>query len=334
MSSKNIKIFINYFVGPVLFIWLAFSIYHQIIQQKNLYATWQNITVSFGMNEWLILATSALLMLINWGIEAYKWKLLVKGIENISFTKAFRAVFTGQALAFGTFNGVGDFVGRGIYMNAGNRVRSLSMTMVGSLSQTIATIAFGITGLFYLRFFFPARINLFSGLSTFWVDGLLYVLAIITISFFVLYFNLSFITKLVEKIPFVSKYVYFIQKVEDFHRKELTTILNLSFIRYIIFILQYLLLLHIFKVNANLWHEVWLISIMFLMLTIVPTMALAELGLRGKLSIALLGLISTNTIGIIFTSAGIWIINKVIPALAGSLFILGIKFFKKETNHS
>lgn len=334
MSSKNIKIFINYFVGPVLFVWLAFSIYHQIIQQKNLYATWQNITVSFGMNEWIMLTTSAFLMLINWGIEAYKWQLLVKGIESISFAKAFRAVFTGQALAFGTFNGVGDFVGRGIYMNAGNRIRSVSMTMVGSLSQTIATIAFGTIGLFYLRFFFPARINLFSGLSTFWVDGLLYILAIITILFFVLYFNLSFVTKLVEKIPFVSKYVYFIQKVEDFHRKELTTILNLSFIRYIIFILQYLLLLHIFKVNANLWHEVWLISIMFLMLTIVPTMALAELGLRGKLSIALLGLISTNTIGIIFTSAGIWIINKVIPALAGSLFILGIKFFKKETNHS
>lgn len=137
---------------------------------------------------------------------------------------------------------------------------------------------------------------------------------------------------MVEKIPFVSKYVYFIDKVKYFHRKELTRILNLSIARYIIFIVQYLLLLHVFKINANLWHEVWLISIMFLMLTIVPTIALAELGLRGKLSIALLGLISANTIGIILTSAGIWLVNKVVPALAGSLFILGIKLFKKETN--
>ena len=328
------KIFINYFVGPILFVWLAFSIYHQIIQQKDLYATWKNITVSFGINQWLIIAASVFLMPINWGLEAYKWKLLVKGIEDISFAKAFRAVFTGQALAFGTFNGIGDFVGRSIYMNEGNRIRSVSVTMVGSLSQTIATIVFGTSGLFYLRFFFPSKINLFSGLSLFWVDGLLYILLIVTILTFVLYFNLPLVTKLVEKIPFVSRYVYFIQKVEDFHWKELTTILNLSVARYIIFILQYLLLLHIFKVNGNLWHEVWLISIMFLMLTIVPTMALAELGLRGKLSIQLLGLISNNTIGIVFTSAGIWIVNKVIPALAGSLFILGIKLFKKETNNS
>jgi hypothetical protein len=334
MSAKSIKIFINYIIGTVLFVWLSFSIYHQILQQKDLYPTWKNITASFNINEWLMVAASVFLMLMNWGLEAYKWQLLVKGIEKVSFAKAFRAVFTGQALAFGTFNGVGDFVGRGMYMNAGNRIRSVAVTMVGSLSQTIATIAFGMIGLFYLRFFFPERINLLSGLSSFWMDGLLYILAIITIFIFIVYFNLSFVTKLVEKIPFVSKYVYFIQNVEDFHRKELTTILNFSFVRYIIFILQYLLLLHVFKVNANWWHEVWLISIMFLMLTIVPSMALAELGLRGKLSIALLGLISDNIIGIVFTSAGIWVVNKVIPALAGSLFILGIKFFKKESNHS
>ena len=34
--GKNIKIFINYFLGPLLFVWLAFSIYKQILRQPQL----------------------------------------------------------------------------------------------------------------------------------------------------------------------------------------------------------------------------------------------------------------------------------------------------------
>ncbi|ULT45752.1 hypothetical protein KRR40_22505 [Niabella defluvii] len=34
--NKNIKIFINYFLGPVLFIWLAWSIYNQVSNQNGL----------------------------------------------------------------------------------------------------------------------------------------------------------------------------------------------------------------------------------------------------------------------------------------------------------
>ena len=64
-------------------------------------------------------------------------------------------------------------------------------------------------------------------------------------------------------------------------------------------------------------------------MAIVPTVALAELGVRGQVSIALFGLFSTNTIGIIAAVSGIWLINLIIPALAGSLLILGIKIFRK-----
>jgi hypothetical protein len=69
---------------------------------------------------------------------------------------------------------------------------------------------------------------------------------------------------------------------------------------------------------------------MFLALAIIPTIALAELGVRGKLSIFLFGMFSTNTLGIVLTASTIWLINLVVPALAGSLFILGIKIFRNK----
>ena len=72
----------------------------------------------------------------------------------------------------------------------------------------------------------------------------------------------------------------------------------------------------------------WTISILFLMLAIVPSFAVADLGIRGKLSTGLLSFYSSNTLGIIGATFGIWFINLFIPALLGSLFILSIKFLK------
>ena len=117
--------------------------------------------------------------------------------------------------------------------------------------------------------------------------------------------------------------------MEEIGYKELTGILVLSLIRYAVFVLQYLLLLKVFKVDALLWQSASMVTVLFLLLTIIPTVTLAELGIRGELSIQLFGLISSNIVGILFSATGIWFINRVIPALAGSLFILGIRLFKK-----
>ena len=74
----------------------------------------------------------------------------------------------------------------------------------------------------------------------------------------------------------------------------------------------------------------WVISILFLVLAIVPSFAIADLGIRGKFSTELLSIYSVNTVGILGTTFGIWFINLFIPALAGSVFILGIKIFKNK----
>jgi hypothetical protein len=329
MLNKRFKIFINYFLGPVLFIWLTIAIYHQIQYQKNFYATWRNTFQTFSVKEWIKLYVVILLMFINWGIEARKWQIQISSIEHVSFFRSFRAVFSGLAFGFGTLNGVGEYAGRALYMQEGNRLRSIAVTMVGSLSQLIVTFVMGLIGLFYLRYFFSQQQNILHGLSVFWFDALICAVCIFAVALIALYFSLSWVTKVVEKIPFVSRFAFFIEKVEDLGGKELTRILYLSFIRYFVFVMQYLLLLQIFKVDVSFLQAGWLVCILFLVLTIVPTITLAELGIRGELSIQLFGLISSNTIGIIFTASGIWFINRVIPALAGSLFILGVRLFKK-----
>ncbi|MBX2932417.1 MAG: flippase-like domain-containing protein [Chitinophagaceae bacterium] len=294
-----------------------------------MHQAWQIIVDSYSTTaSWKLYAVVAL-MFVNWGIEAKKWQILVAGIQKIAFFRAFRAIFTGQAVALNTFNGIGEYVGRVVYLKDGNRLRAIALSIVGSLSQLIITLVMGLIGLVYVRLNILDEAHHLQGLSKFWLDAMMYSLSFLTVIFLFIYFQMSWLTKLMEKIPFVAKYSFYIQKLEDFHYKELTKILLLSFFRYVVFVVQYLLLLQLFQVEASIIQLAWVVCVLFLVLAVVPSIPVAELGLRGEVSRQLFGLLSANILGIIFTAAIIWVINRVIPAIAGSLFILGVKLFKK-----
>lgn len=320
---------LNYIVGPLLFIVLTYAIYRRIQNQDNLKNSWQVIKQSFlGPQQWKIWIVMVL-SLVNWGIEARKWQVLMQPVQEISLFKAFKAVLSGLAMSLFVPNRVGEYVGRILYMDEGNRLRSIALTLVGSVSQLIVTMVAGIGGLIYMRLYILNGGVQLQGLSAFWFDGMLYAIIVGTLLLLLVYYKLSRITAIIERIPFVSKYSFFIQKVETFHWRELTRVLSLSVSRFAVFTFQYLLLMQVFEVHINIIDGWWLICVMFLVLAIVPSVPIAELGVRGNASLQLFGLLSTNTIGIIATAAGIWGINLILPSLAGSLFILSIKLFRK-----
>ncbi|WP_374166426.1 hypothetical protein [Arcticibacter sp. MXS-1] len=59
-----------------------------------------------------VLGIIFLLMLVNWILEAMKWKFLVKRIETISLWKAVESVFCGLTWAIFTPNRIGEYGGR------------------------------------------------------------------------------------------------------------------------------------------------------------------------------------------------------------------------------
>jgi hypothetical protein len=330
LLKKGTKIFLNYIIGPIIFIWLITTIYHQVTNQKDFNNSWQQILQSiYGPQAWKFYLV-IFLMLFNWGFEARKWQLLIKPIETVSFFTAFKAVLSGLALSLNIPNRLGEYIGRMAFMHEGNRLRSIALTIVGSISQVIITMVIGILGLIYMRFYILDETHKLEGLSILWLNGLLYALSSTTIIIILIYYRISFLIQIVEKIPFFNKYIFFVKNLEEFHWKELTNILFLSGLRYLVFVMQYLLLLQVFNVNIETLNAISAISVLFLVLAIIPTIPIAELGVRGEAGIQLFGLLSVNKIGIIATAAGIWVINLIIPALAGSLFILSIKLFRNK----
>jgi len=187
-------------------------------------------------------------MIINWAIEARKWQILVRAVQHVSFYTAAKAVLSGVSLSLVIPNGFGDYAGRAVYMDEGKRLRSLSVTFAGGTSQLVVTLIAGVVALVYLKNY-VWNMEALRGLSVFWINSMITMIAIGSVCMLFIYYKLSLITRLAEKIPFVYKYKYLIEGLESFHRKELTRILCLSVVRYIVFVVQYLLMLHIFSVN-------------------------------------------------------------------------------------
>ncbi|WP_346266782.1 lysylphosphatidylglycerol synthase domain-containing protein [Panacibacter microcysteis] len=317
-------------LGPLLFVVLAFSIYYKVRNQASLQEAKDLLSGALSNDNIPVIILLLTLVAINWGIEARKWHVLVKRIQPVNYFTAYKAVLSGVSLSLFVPNGIGDYAGRLVYMNEGNRLKSITLTLVGSMAQLIVTLSAGLAGLLYLKNGSWANLEQFKGLSVFLVNGIIFMIAAGSLLLLVIFFKLNWLTIMFEKIPFVHKYRFMVEYLETISRKDLTRILSLSAGRYCIFIVQYIAMLHIFSVQLGTADAIATIAVLFLVLAILPTIPVADLGMRGEAGLQLFGLLSLNKLGIIATTAGIWLINLILPAVAGSLFILGIKLFRNR----
>lgn len=326
--NKNTKIFINYFLGPLLFVWLSWSIYRQIKSQSGLEQAWESIRASLGSTKLFYFVAVVLLMVVNWSIEAIKWRISIREIQRVSFFKALQAVLSGVSFAVSTPNRMGEYLGRVLYMNEGSRLKTISITIVGSISQLIITLCMGFWGLLLLK----SKILSQGLIAEMWMNVIIYgvLAAIVFLTLF--YFRLSWLVKWVDRLPGSQRFAYLVKALEDFNATLLLKLLSLSLLRFAVFIVQYYMLFSLFGVAVFWWQAFWTVSVSFLVMAVIPTIAIAELAQRGKILIAIVSLYTANELGITLATASIWFINLIIPAIIGSILILRIKKIMKGNN--
>lgn len=328
--NKNIKIFLNYFLAPLLFVWLVFSIYRQITAQENLEASWLHIKTSFQSPKIINLLVVILLMIVNWGIEAKKWQYSVASIYQLPFVQAFKAILSGVSFSVTMPNRIGEYLGRIAYMPEGNRLKTISVTLVGSISQLFVTVLCGTIGFLFLKNQLIQHQIISEIFYRFAITG--FFIAIIFLT--VIYFRISFIENLFERWIKNSPYLYLIESLRSFNVQLLFRLLLLSFLRYLVFLIQYYLLFSLFNIELPVTIIFGVVSVLFLILAVVPSIALVEIGLRGEVSLQLMVMFTNNTLGVGLTSASIWFINLVLPAIVGSVLFLGIKVFKRKNERN
>jgi hypothetical protein len=260
----------------------------------------------------LLLAVTFCLMTCNWGFEAYKWTLLVRKFQPISFFNSIKAVLAGTTVSLWVPNRSGEYLGRVLFVKPENRIKGVLATLVGSLGQLVVTLVLGIIGLLiYTRPILPYLLWL-GELAL----GLLCMLLIL-----VAYFNLPRVRKLLPKTRWAKSFRKYMALYKRYHSQDLAVMLVLSFTRYAIFTTQFYLLLKVFGIDLPLIYAAPTIVLMFFIQTVIPSNGISELSLRGLVT-ALFIPYTANLLGVAAATYSLWFINLLAPGLAGLFMLL------------
>jgi hypothetical protein len=294
--------------------WLVYDKFWSIEK----FAFWKSTNLS-QHSELIVLCL--LLSPINWLLETMKWKLLITPIQKLSWQQLAESIMSGITLGILTPARLGEYGGRLIYINEGNRSQALFAHFTGSLAQNIAI--FGVGGIGAVIYFY--RFVFYNEIITASILGFTSVFIIALLLLFLrndwlsnLVFNLSWVK---IKIGNLSSLIY--------EQKDLLKVLFLSFIRHGIYMSQYVILMYIFDINISLLNAYASVGLIYLLqssLALPPALGLVA---RSELAIIVLKLFEPNTAKLLSIPLLLWIVNLLIPAIMGMFVILGTNFVKK-----
>lgn len=321
---KNIKLLLNYVVGPLLIPILGYSIYEKLFSKPFSGQAFQELYLGLNGTSVLQLLFLMLLMALNWGIEAWKWKISMASHKPVSYVEAFKGVLAGTSFGFFTPNRVGEYMGRVVVLQPGNRASSLSLTLVCSMSQLLVTLVAGLAGLFFIH-------NSSRPISTgFHLTGQVLHYASLTaiVLLLLLYASIRKWSEWLIGRSWFYRISPYAKALESVQTKMLFQVLFLSILRYLVFIIQYGLAFRIFKISLSPEQLFGSVSVVFLVVALVPSLAqLFELGIRWEASMEIVGLFTPNLAAVFSASFTIWVVNLVFPALLGMFFLWKIRVF-------
>jgi uncharacterized protein (TIRG00374 family) len=337
MSKTKLYKVLDIFIKITIIVVSYLIIYKELFNNGNYRTAFDSFAEILRLpNTYLILIPVFFMMFINWGLEAFKWKKLVNKFEDISFVDSFKAILAGTTISSVFPNRAGEFIGRVFVLKKENIIKGSLVTFIGNISQLLITVILGLISLFIFSLLY---INFIKSLSIILI--ILLFLSIIGAVYLLLflYFKIDFVEKIAKKLfkkrfPKQSKYF---DVFRQYNTQELLNILLVSLARYLVFSVQFYLCFLLFGVKMNIFEGLMIIAVIYLIITVIPTVALSELGVRGSVSLFIFAYYLPHVgpfyefmnISIVAASAMIWLINLIIPALAGSYFIIKFKIVKK-----
>jgi hypothetical protein len=300
-------------IGLLLFLLCSYAIYKQVLSNDNsmqYQSILHQLIFQIPFYQWCVLL---LLMAFNFLIESFKWSMVVSSNNtetsnnSISFSKAVKGVLVGQTFAFFTPNRIGEYAGRTLFLEEGKKLMGVSQLAWASYAQLLITIIVGSIAL-------ALNIGHYH-----WINGSLLLGARIVLPFIILLSLGLFFYKYTwsGKLSFLN-----ILQIKTGLKINL---LAVSLIRYFIFIIQYAWAAYMLQMNIDFISIAFSVSILFLFLSILPTISITELVVRGQLLLLILAPFYQDKMIIISLSSIIWGVNFLLPSMIGAILLLGYK---------
>jgi len=252
-----------------------------------------------------------LLAVLNWFFEILKWQTLVSTVQKINFRTAMRQSLSALTVSLATPNRIGDYGAKAVFFEKSKRKKVLFLNLIGNTAQLMVTTVFGIVGLIYLLINYeidPA------------IGKIIIFLAVILVGILGVYIfrkktllikGLSF-TKIWNKFKCMSAIIKL-------------NVLAFSILRYLIFGSLFYILLRFFGATIIFDKAIFLIFAMYLLVSIIPTFFIFDVVVRGGVAVWLFAFVGTNEIPVLCTVLSMWLLNFLLPAVLGSIYVVTFK---------
>ena len=321
---RRARPFVEKLLKLLIVLALAYILYEQVWSRKDVEELWRTFLESLTWTRAVYFAAAVLLIPFNWAFETLKWKNLIKTIEHLSFWRAYQAVLAGVTFSVFTPNRIGEYAGRILFVKAENNWKAVVATLVGSFSQLLVLLSMGLLGLLFF-----AGQRLAMEWYVLWSILFFGILGIALMLF--CFYNIDLVVTIAKRFPFADylrNYVKHLAVLRNYTTETLSRVLIYSFLRYLTYSLQYYLMLLYFGIEVPLLAGMASIASIFLLQTSIPLPPIMGLLMRGDIAIYVWGPFCENEISILAATFSLWLINMILPAMLGTIFIINTNLLK------
>ncbi len=270
---------------------------------------------------WLLLCLAA--MPVNWLLDAWKWKLLVGKSAPMSWQTALRTVLSGIPLALVTPQRLGEYMGRILHADKGQRAQYLQGHIISNLSQLAVLLGGGLLALSY-RF---EALN--SDIPTWLLSCLLAGLSILILVVLTVLFKPGVIRRMRSRTGWLKKLGVQLPETDLPQQRVLVQVHIISALRYLLYLSQFTMVLWFLGIEEPFIATSCTVALIFLVQTGVPIPALFSFIIRGEIAMRIWQLFEDPRPEILVASYLLWCINLLIPGLIGYIVLLRLDILKK-----
>ncbi|MEW4923835.1 lysylphosphatidylglycerol synthase domain-containing protein [Algibacter sp. 2305UL17-15] len=253
----------------------------------------------------------------NWFLEILKWQNLVFPIKKITFKNALKQSLGALSASLFTPNRIGEYGAKAIYFTSNYRKRIVGVNLLSNLLQMSVTVILGVIGFYFFINEYDVDINYYKLARL-----LLIILAVIAMATFgikkskfkIKGFSIEKLKKFLTNYPKNKLYLGFI----------------LSLLRYVVFSFQFFVLLQIFSIDISYINAMMVITSMYLLASIIPSIFIFDIVIKGSVAVFLFSYLNINELIILTIITIMWLLNFVFPSIFGSYYVLNFKLPKNE----
>ena len=282
------------------------------------------IATAVAEAEYGYLAAAMLLLPLNAFLEGAAWRrVLTAAVPGAPWRKVYGAVFSGYALGLFTPARAGEFAGRALYFEQGDRWAIAATVFVQRLLDMLAAVGCGTAALAW-------------ALSAGELDGTAWqsmLLIGVGISL-----ALSLLLAWPQRAARYARHIIPSERVKthlDFlkrmHAGRTSSAALLSGTRYLVYLTQFVLLARAFSPGASLNMLYGGVALVFFAKFLLPSLTMMDVGIREGAAVFFLsvqfGLPQATSFNAAFL---LFLINLVLPAALGAPLLLHLRFEKEE----